>query len=68
LKKDLRSTSQVLKLTAKRLESARFLDRQTGRATQAETYFRDAVSIYGKTLGGEHPDYANALENLALTY
>ncbi len=36
---------------------------KTGRVKQAEQSFREAVSIYGKTLGGEHPDYANALEN-----
>jgi Tetratricopeptide repeat len=25
------------------------------------------VSIFGKTVGGEHPDYANAIESLALS-
>jgi Tfp pilus assembly protein PilF len=39
--------------------------KSTGRAKDAEQSFRQAVSIYGKTLGGEHPDYTNALENLA---
>jgi tetratricopeptide (TPR) repeat protein len=39
---------------------------KTSRAKQAEESYRQAGSILGKTLGGEHPDYANALEHLAL--
>jgi tetratricopeptide (TPR) repeat protein len=51
---------------AQSYEALAFLYKSTGRPKDAEQSFRQAVSIYGKTLGGEHPDYANALENLAL--
>src|SRR5580765_7869634 len=52
---------------AESLQALGILHRKTDRVTESESAFRDAVSIYGKTLGGGHPDYANALENLALT-
>src|SRR5260370_42614287 len=52
---------------AESLQALGILYRKTDRVKESESAFRDAVSIYGKTLGGEHPDYAHALENLALT-
>jgi tetratricopeptide (TPR) repeat protein len=51
---------------AQSLEALGTLYGRTGRAQQAEQSFREAVSIFGKTVGGKHPDYANALEDLAL--
>lgn len=39
---------------------------KTNRPKQAEDSYRQAGSILGKVVGGEHPDYANALEHLAL--
>src|ERR1700687_3621399 len=48
------------------LEAAGTLYGNTGRPVPAEQSFREAVSILGKTVGGERPDYANALESLAL--
>ena len=44
------------------------LYQETNRPKEAETAFRSAVSMYGKSVGGNHPDYANALESLALSY
>ena len=42
--------------------------KKTGKAADAENCFRRAVSIYGKAVGGEDPDYANAMESLAGFY
>jgi len=39
---------------------------KTSRSGQAEDCYRQAASILGKVLGGDHPDYANAIEHLAL--
>lgn len=52
--------------TAQTVEALGDLYKNTNRAQQAEQSYREAVSIFGKTTGGDHPDYANALENLAL--
>lgn len=41
---------------------------KTNRPKQGEDSYRQAASILGKVVGGEHPDYANALEHLALIY
>ena len=39
---------------------------KTNRPKQAEDSYRQAASVLGKVVGGEHPDYANAMEHLAL--
>lgn len=39
---------------------------KTGRAKLAENSYRQAASVLGEAVGGEHPDCANALEHLAL--
>jgi tetratricopeptide (TPR) repeat protein len=52
--------------TAQTLAALGTLYKSTRRPKQAEQSFRETVSIFGKTVGGEHPDYANAIENLAL--
>ncbi len=54
--------------TAESLEALGNLLRRIGKESEAEPLFRQSVSLYGKVLGGEHPDYANALESLALFY
>src|SRR5260370_25786676 len=51
---------------AQSLQALGTLYGRTGRAQQAEQSFREAVSVFGKTVGGEPPDYANALEKLGL--
>jgi CHAT domain-containing protein/tetratricopeptide (TPR) repeat protein len=41
---------------------------KTNRYTEANALMREAIDIYGKTLGKNHPDYARVLNGLASTY
>lgn len=46
---------------AQTLETLGLLYQRSGKTKPAEEAFREAVSLFGKGVGGNHPDYANAL-------
>ena len=58
--------AHVYRAERKYSEALARYERAQPRSGQAEDAYRQSASMLGKTLGGDHPDYANAIEHLAL--
>ena len=52
----LANLNGVLMALNRHREALANLDKKAGNNADAESHFRQAVSIYGKTVGGEHPE------------